>query len=137
VVNQLVELVEALGATPLLLDANIHDALLAVTSHLPHITAAGLVHLFAKARDKNDVAQQLIASGWRDATRVAAGSPDMWRDICLANGPALTKTLDEFIEEMQELREMVFEQNGDALHDWFERASVVRRKQGYFPRNAQ
>jgi prephenate dehydrogenase len=137
VVNQLVELVEGVGATPLLLDAHIHDALLAVTSHLPHITAAGLVHMFMRSRDKSEVAQQLIASGWRDATRVAAGSSDMWRDICLANAPALTKSLDEFIEEMQDLREMIVEQNGDALYDWFERASVVRRKQGYFPRNAQ
>jgi prephenate dehydrogenase len=136
VVNQLVELVEALGATPLLLDAHIHDALLAVTSHLPHITAAGLVHIFAKSRDKSDVAQQLIASGWRDSTRIAAGSSDMWRDICLANGPAITKSLDEFIEELQDLRNMIQEQNGEDLHDWFERASVVRRKQGYFPRSA-
>ncbi|MDF2440460.1 MAG: prephenate dehydrogenase [Abditibacteriota bacterium] len=136
VVNQLVELIEALGATPLLLDANIHDAILAVTSHLPHITAAALVHQFVRTRDKSDVAQQLIASGWRDATRVAAGSPDMWRDICLGNAPALTKTLDEMIEELHNLRDMIEDQNGEKLHDWFNRASIARRKQGYFPRNA-
>ena len=137
VVNQLVELIEALGATPLLLDANIHDAILAVTSHLPHITAAALVHQFVRSRDKSDVAQQLIASGWRDATRVAAGSPDMWRDICLSNAPALTKTLDEMIEELHNLRDMIEDQNGEKLHDWFNRASIARRKQGYFPRASQ
>lgn len=134
IVNTLVEMVEALGATPLLLDAQIHDELLAVTSHLPHITAAALVHLFARASQRSDVTQQLIAGGWRDATRVASGSAEMWRDICLANAPAISDGLDDLLEELHSLRVLLRDGDGERLHDWFERASIVRRKQGYLPR---
>ena len=134
VVNTLVEMIEALGATPLLLDAHIHDELLAITSHLPHLTAAALVHLFTRASARSDVTQQLIAGGWRDATRVASGSPEMWRDICLANAPAISDGLDELLSELHALRALIRDGDGDRLHDWFEAASIARRKQGYFPR---
>lgn len=134
VVNQLLALVEGVGAMPLLLNADAHDALLAVTSHVPHITAAALVHLFADAREESEVAQQLIASGWRDSTRIAAGSPEMWRDISLANAPALSHSLDELIAQLETVRALLVEGNGDRLLEWFERAAVMRRKQGYIPR---
>ena len=134
VVNTLVELVEILGAQPLLLDAQLHDSLLAVTSHLPHITASALVHLFARTGERSNVAEQLIAGGWRDATRVAAGSSEMWRDICLANAPAITQSLDDLLDELHSLRHLLREGDGEALREWFEKASVVRKKQGYLPR---
>jgi prephenate dehydrogenase len=137
VVNQLLALVEGLGATPLLLNAAAHDSLLAVTSHLPHITAAALVQLFSVARNESEVAQQLIASGWRDSTRIAAGSPEMWRDICLANSSAITRGLDDLIEELETVRSMLQQENGDRLLEWFDRASVARRKQGYIPRSGK
>jgi prephenate dehydrogenase len=134
VVNHLISLVEGLGAMPLLLNAEMHDSLLSVTSHLPHITASALVHLFATAKDESELAQQLIASGWRDSTRIAAGSAEMWRDICLDNAPAITRGLDDLIEQLQNVRDMLVGAEGDRLHDWFERGAVERRKQGYFPR---
>jgi prephenate dehydrogenase len=134
VVNQLLTLVEAVGATPLLLNAEAHDALLSVTSHLPHITASALVNVFATAQRESDVAQQLVAGGWRDSTRIAAGSAEMWRDICLDNAPAITRSLDEMIEQLQNVRDMLVGRESDALFDWFEEAAVVRRRQGYFPR---
>jgi prephenate dehydrogenase len=134
VVNHLISLVEGMGAMPLLLNAEMHDALLSVTSHLPHITASALVHLFATAKDESELAQQLIASGWRDSTRIAAGSAEMWRDICLDNAPAITRGLDDLIEQLQNVRDMLVGAEGDRLHDWFERGAIERRKQGYFPR---
>ncbi|HEX8550302.1 MAG TPA: prephenate dehydrogenase/arogenate dehydrogenase family protein [Abditibacteriaceae bacterium] len=134
VVNQLLALVEGVGAMPLLLNAPAHDALLAVTSHLPHVTAAALVHLFAEAKDESEVAQQLVAGGWRDSTRIAAGSAEMWRDICLANAPALSRSLDDMIEQLETVRALLVQENGDRLLEWFERAAVTRRKQGYIPR---
>ncbi|MBV9868102.1 MAG: prephenate dehydrogenase/arogenate dehydrogenase family protein [Abitibacteriaceae bacterium] len=137
VVTKLVAMIEGLGATPLLLNAAIHDSLLAVTSHLPHLTAAALVHLFSDAHSEYEVAQQLIAGGWRDSTRVAAGSSEMWRDICLSNTAALTKSLDDLLEQLHQLRHMLQEKDADKLYDWFESASTVRRKQGYFPRSTQ
>ena len=134
VVNQLIALVEGLGATPLLLNAPTHDALLSITSHLPHITASALVHLFSRARDESEVAQQLIAGGWRDSTRIAAGSAEMWRDISLDNAPAITRGLDDLIEQLQIVRDLLAKNEGEALHQWFDEAAIARRKQGYVPR---
>ena len=133
-VNRMVELIEALGAIPLLLDASLHDSLLAVTSHLPHITAAALVHLFMTAQNENEFAQQLIATGWRDSTRVAAGSPEMWRDICLANAPAIARGVEDMIAQLEEFRDMVRDTDGERLHKWFDSAAATRTKHGYFPR---
>jgi prephenate dehydrogenase len=133
VVNQLLSLIEGVGALPLLMNADAHDALLAVTSHLPHITAAALVHLFATAKDESAVAGQLIASGWRDSTRIAAGSAEMWRDISLANAPALTASLDELIAQLETVKALLLESNGDRLLEWFEKAAITRRQQGFIP----
>ena len=76
------------------MDAASHDEVLAITSHLPHMTAAALMHVFSRApRTQN--AAQLVAGGWRDSTRIAAGSSEMWRDIALANRAALLSALDD------------------------------------------
>jgi prephenate dehydrogenase len=133
--EKLKALIEGIGATALVLDPETHDQLLAVTSHSPHLTAAALVHLFSTTEKEHELVDKLIAGGWRDSTRVAAGSPEMWRDICLANAPAIGKSLDELIVEMQKLKAMLEAQNGDELHEWFDAASKVRRKHGYFPRS--
>jgi len=134
--QKMVQLIEGVGAKPLVMDAATHDALVAVTSHLPHITAAALVHLFSASQAKHDETSQLIAGGWRDSTRVAAGSAEMWRDICLANTPAITGGLDELIAQLQLLRELLATQDGQKVLEWFESAAQVRRKQGYMPARA-
>lgn len=127
-------LASGVGATPLLLDPDTHDQLLAVTSHLPHITASALVHLFMRARDEHEVANKLVAGGWRDATRVAAGSGEMWRDILLANKEPVLSGVDSLIHELGQLKEALETEDGEALLTWFDDAAVARRKQGYIPR---
>jgi len=135
--RKMVKLIEGLGARPLVMDAAAHDALVAVTSHLPHITAAALVHLFTACQETHEQAPQLVAGGWRDSTRIAAGSPEMWRDISLANAPAITQQLDQLIMQLQLLRDMLTRQDAEQIFGWFEAASIARRKQGYFPRSTQ
>jgi prephenate dehydrogenase len=119
-------LVGEIGAKAILLDPTTHDDLLAVTSHLPHVTAAALTHVFAVARAKNPVAPALVAGGWRDGTRVAAGSPEMWRDICLANRDAVLEALDALSLELDRFRDALRKKDGDALGDWFEIAARER-----------
>jgi prephenate dehydrogenase len=134
-VANLKELIEGIGARALVLDPETHDQLLAVTSHVPHVTATALVHLFSSAQNEHEMVQYLIAGGWRDGTRVAAGSAEMWRDICLASAAPIGKSVDELIADLQKLRGLLEERNGEELHKWFEDASIVRRKHGYFPRS--
>lgn len=130
VTDKMVTLVESVGALPLLMSPEAHDAVVAVTSHLPHITAAALVHLFAAAHGENELAGQLVASGYRDSTRIAAGSAEMWRDISLANAPALTRSIDELVAQLGTVRALLVESNGDRLLAWFEAAAMVRKGQG-------
>jgi prephenate dehydrogenase len=129
------KLLMEIGAKPLVLDPKTHDELVAVTSHLPHVTAAALVRIFNATNEKNETVSQLIAGGWRDSTRVAAGSAEMWRDICLSNAAPILGNLDALVAELQNLRDVLQEKDGDALADWFEEAAVTRRKHGYFPRS--
>ncbi|HEX8464597.1 MAG TPA: prephenate dehydrogenase/arogenate dehydrogenase family protein [Abditibacterium sp.] len=122
------DLVEHFGAKPLFLHPDLHDELLAVTSHLPHLTAAALVHQFSKSGSKNPQISQLIAGGWRDSTRIAAGSPEMWRDICLANRDAIAAALSQLVDELTQLSQTLREPRPDALLQWFEDAATERKK---------
>ena len=91
----------ALGGRPLRLTPDQHDSLVARSSHLPHIVAAELAnYVLSPAHPKEQSA--LCAAGFRDTTRIAAGSPEMWRDIALANRKHLARALGVFIEDLQE-----------------------------------
>ncbi len=118
---------EACGARILRLDARRHDEIFAAVSHLPHVIAFALVSMLAKRRD----APALLGhsgGGLRDTVRIAGSSPEMWRDICVANREALTDLLDDYIEELEVARSAI--QNGDtgALTDMFERARTARQR---------
>jgi len=136
-VANLKKLVENLGATPLLLDPDTHDKLLAVTSHVPHITASALMQVFLQSRAEHEIVQKLVGSGWRDATRVAAGSPEMWRDICLANRASVGRSVADLVMELNRFQALLEKSDGEALFDWFDSAATARRKQGYVPRSTR
>lgn len=104
-------LVMALGAEPLEMDAEAHDAAVAGVSHLPMLLAAALTQTLAEADDW-PTAARLAAGGYRDTTRVAASDPAMWRDIALANRAALLARLDAFTATLARLREAIA--RGDA-----------------------
>jgi prephenate dehydrogenase len=124
--QRLKTLVDALGARALSLAPDVHDELLATTSHLPHVAAAALVHVFARANGQHAEAAQLVAGGWRDGTRVAAGSPEMWRDISLANKHALLESLNHLSRELQTFNNALQNDDSDAVFDWFEQAAKER-----------
>ena len=90
-----------------------HDEVFAVISHLPHLLSFALVHDIAQ-RDNRDLLLSFAAGGFRDFTRIAASSPEMWRDICLANQEALLKELEMYILELIMLKEAL--KDGDAAH---------------------
>lgn len=121
------DLVENLGAKPLVTDAQTHDELLAVTSHLPHIAAAALVHALLQAKSKNENAGLLVAGGFRDGTRVAAGSAEMWRDICLANRDAILNAIEELNRQLLAVKTRLEQDDADALLKWFSEAALERR----------
>ncbi len=90
---------EACGAVVSELTAEQHDSVFAAVSHLPHLLSFALVHDLAQRGDR-DLLLSFAASGFRDFTRIAASSPEMWRDICLANREALLRELQAYIGEL-------------------------------------
>ncbi len=102
-----------------------HDAVLAATSHLPHMLAFGLVDALARM-EENDEIFRYAAGGFRDFTRIASSSPVMWRDICVANREALSRMLERFAEEMTDLADTIRRGDGDHLLEIFGRAKAAR-----------
>lgn len=124
-VQAVVCLWQSVGARVLKLAPGIHDRLVARSSHLPHLLAAQLVsHVLG---GKPSAAQAtLCASGFRDTTRIASGSPEMWRDIAVANRGNLAKDLDRFISGLRALQKLVRQGDVEALAAFFEQARQRR-----------
>jgi prephenate dehydrogenase len=103
-----------------------HDAIFAAVSHLPHVLAFALV---AELAARPDAAMYFdhAASGFRDFTRIAAGSPEMWRDIALANRDALLAEIDCYGDALRAARALIAEGDGEALATLFGEASRARR----------
>lgn len=97
--ERLIALVETLGAHPLPIDAELHDDLVARTSHLPHIMAGALTNLVL-GDARSEMIAPFIAGGFRDCTRIAAASPAMWRDILLTNRDRVLLALDAMRTEI-------------------------------------
>ncbi|MFA7299892.1 MAG: prephenate dehydrogenase/arogenate dehydrogenase family protein [Sideroxydans sp.] len=102
-----------------------HDAVFAAVSHLPHLLSFALVHDLAQ-RDNKDLLLSFAASGFRDFTRIAASSPEMWRDICMANREALMRELQQYAAELYVLHQALENNDAAKLEEMFSLARKVR-----------
>ncbi|HEX8874715.1 MAG TPA: prephenate dehydrogenase, partial [Nitrosospira sp.] len=121
------------------MSARQHDQILAAVSHLPHVLAfAFMNHVRTSAGyDRNNQGQSGVhpgdllhfaGGGFRDFTRIAGSSPEMWRDICLANREALSSQIDAYQRQLSEVREMLVRGDGEALERIFAQAREARRQ---------
>ena len=102
-----------------------HDEVFAAVSHLPHLLSFALVHDIAQ-RDNRDLLLSFAASGFRDFTRIAASSPEMWRDICLANRDALLREVKQYADALYVLHQALEQNDADKLDEVFSEARKVR-----------
>jgi len=116
---------EAAGAVVVEMDALHHDAVLAATSHLPHVLAFALVDSLARMGEGDEIFEY-AAGGFRDFTRIASSDPVMWRDICLANGDAIGLVLDHYIKDLQALGKAIEDQAAQELLAIFRSAKAAR-----------
>jgi prephenate dehydrogenase len=123
---QVQQIVGALGAEVVALPPERHDALVAVISHVPHLTAATLMRLAAGRSLEQRALLRLAAGGFRDMTRIAGGSPAIWPDICGENRAAIVDVLDELTEALQEMRDVVARDDRSLLLDMLENARSAR-----------
>jgi prephenate dehydrogenase len=115
----------AVGSRVLELKPEVHDVLVSRSSHLPHIVAATLASQILNPVHPGPQAA-LCANGFRDTTRIASGSPEMWRDIALANRRNLAKSLAAFIADLQQFRRVLNRGDVQAIAKFFETAKQRR-----------
>jgi cyclohexadieny/prephenate dehydrogenase len=120
---------QTIGSKVKIMTPEEHDKILSLTSHLPHAIAYNIVRTVMGVEDKlkQDVIQ-FSAGGLRDFTRIAASNPLMWKDIFLDNSENISKSIDNYIEKLNELKKAVNEKNGDKLFKIFNSTKEVRKE---------
>jgi prephenate dehydrogenase len=126
-VTRLETLVRALGSNPLRLSASEHDAIVAVTSHLPHLLAAAIMNVVDAAAQSDVRVEAFAAGGLRSVTRIAQSNPDLWRDILLTNRQAILAAGKRLREEMEALLLAVEQGDAAAIEELLSRAAQARR----------
>jgi len=121
------DLVDLLGAEAVAVPPGRHDELVAMVSHVPHLAATTLMQTAANSGGEQAPLLRLAAGGFRDMTRVAAGHPAIWPDICVENADAVVESLDRYVRELRRVRELVVQQDRAGLLMFFEGARAARR----------
>lgn len=124
--TRLRSVVSSLGAEVLALDPQRHDELVAVVSHVPHLTAVSLMRIAAERADEHAALLRLAAGGFRDMTRIASGHPGIWPDICVENSTAIVEGLDRLIGALRSVRDQVANEDTDGLLADLSRARAAR-----------
>jgi prephenate dehydrogenase len=119
------DLWRSIGSTVLSLSPGQHDELVSRASHLPHVLAAGLVN-YVLSPAHAPTGNRLCATGFRDTTRIASSSPELWRDIALANRQHLGRALGVLIADLEEFQRALQDQDTRAVGDFFETAKRRR-----------
>jgi prephenate dehydrogenase len=119
-------IVRSLGAESATLPPRVHDQMVAHVSHVPHLTAASLMCLADEMSIEHRALFRLAAGGFRDMTRISAGRPSIWPDICIANKTAIVAGLDGLISQLSGVRDRVAAQDRDGILDLLNRARAAR-----------
>jgi prephenate dehydrogenase len=124
-IRKLEQLWKSVGSRVLKLTPKTHDELVSRSSHLPHVLAAELAN-FVLSQGHPKEQPTLCANGFRDSTRIASGSPEMWRDIALANRENLGRALGMFMKDLQKFQRALKSGNQDAISKFFQNAKQRR-----------
>lgn len=125
-VDRMVELANSIGSIPLVLDYQEHDFVTAAISHLPHVIASSLVNLVKDTDNEQELMKRLAAGGFKDITRIASASPEMWEQICMTNKQNLADVLERYIDSLNKVLTEVKGNDKAAVHDLFETSKNYR-----------
>ena len=125
-VNRIVAVAKAIGAIPLVLDYKEHDKIVAAISHLPHLIASSLVNLVKDNDSPQGIMKQVAAGGFKDITRIASASPEMWQQICMTNSGPIVSILERYIGSLNQILEELKSKDGDSVYQLFEESRNYR-----------
>lgn len=108
------------------IDACEHDRLTGMISHFPHVIAAGIVRQTERFAERHPFTQRLAAGGFKDITRIASSSPDVWLDIIQSNRENVVQMLNQWSSEMQTIKQLIEEDDANGIYSYFHEARVFR-----------
>ena len=117
---------ESIGAIPIIMDAGKHDRIVAGISHIPHLAAAALVELVKENDFEDGSMKRVAAGGFKDITRIASSSPEMWKEICLSNDLNISEYLDDLIDRLKLIRDKIDKCDGEYIAGLFDDAGTYR-----------
>lgn len=117
---------EAAGSQVVVMDAATHDSILAAVSHLPHMIAYSLVNAIGDIEAKGTDALSYSAGGFKDFTRIASSSPEMWSDICALNKDSIVNVIEDFQARLEKLKNQIKASDLKCIKEDFERAKNIR-----------
>lgn len=130
-IDRIRQLWEEAGSIVLTMDPHLHDQILGAVSHLPHVAAFALMNTLAELRDQQVPSLDLAGhsgGGLRDTTRIAASSPEMWRDIFLWNRDNVVSYIDRYTKALEELKHLIKVGDAAGIEKSLERAKGEREK---------
>lgn len=120
------QLVSDMGALPIVIDYKEHDYVVASISHLPHVIASSLVTTIKHSDNKQETMKLLAAGGFKDITRIASSSPEMWQQICLTNTDNIVKVLDNFSNNLNSFKNIIANREEQSIYERFEESRDYR-----------
>lgn len=124
--ERIVRIARMVGSIPIVLDYKEHDMATAAISHLPHIVASSLVNLVKDKDNREELMKRLAAGGFKDITRIASSSPEMWEQICMANRENVAAMLEGYITSLTHTLEEIRAKNGRYIYDLFDTSRTYR-----------
>lgn len=125
-IDSLVNILEILGAIPVIISAQYHDYITASISHVPHIVSAALVNMVKKLDGNDKYMHTLAAGGFKDLTRISSSSPEMWKSICIENKDEILNIIEEFKEQLNKFENYIESENNIKIFNLFENAKKYR-----------
>ncbi|MCB7321298.1 prephenate dehydrogenase [Lacrimispora sp. 210928-DFI.3.58] len=134
-IERITAVARTLGAIPLVLDYREHDKVVAAISHVPHLIASSLVNLVKDNDSENGTMKRVAAGGFKDITRIASSSPEMWEQICVANSAPIADMLEKYIASLNDILDAVRSHSSPSIYRLFEtsrdyRNSITDRAKG-------
>lgn len=118
-IDRMVRIAETIGSIPIILDFHRHDQITAGISHLPHVVASSLVNLIRDSDSRDGMMKRLAAGGFKDITRIASSSPEMWEQICVTNRENLADMLRRYIRSLENIVRELEKSDSKSLYELF------------------
>lgn len=135
-VEEFRDFIASLGAIPMIMDYDSHDAATAAISHMPHVIASALVNFVEKSDDSRGTMKTIAAGGFKDITRIAGSSPVMWEEICMTNQEWILSMFDAYQESLNQIRDKIAASDASGIREFFRTAKDYRDSLAVSPKGS-